>query len=564
MLYDLTFVGGALGMYCGNQQFTTRNLKFINTATAVQIHWDWGWTFKSVDIRGATVGISLVGSPGSRETGSVVILDSSITDTQTAVLVPSIVTTSKTNTAQLVIDNLKLTNVATGVKVDGGVVLVAGGSKTIESWGIGQNYGNAAGTANFVTGGDISPKRVISSALLGGTNGGFFERSRPQYENIPASGFTNIQAGGAKGDGNTDDTAAINAVLAAQAGRTIVYFPHGTYIVTGTINIPVGSKIVGEAWSQIMASGAAFSDMNNPKVVVKVGNAGDSGIIEITDMLFTVRGSTAGAVLMEWNVKQTTPGSAAMWDSHFRVGGAVGTNLQFANCPKLSGAVKPACIAASMLLHLTTTSSAYLENVWAWVADHDLDIPAQSQIDIYVARGILIESQGPTWMYGTASEHAVLYQYQTSGAKDLFMGMIQTETPYFQRTPPAPEPFTSTLGKFANDPTFSHCAPGSQTCAMASGVRLVNSSNVYIYGAGLYVFFNSYVQDCMHTVGEVGNCQDRMMEIIGSTGVWIFNLITKAAVEMVTPDVGRAVPAGENKFGFGSTLMAYLVSSGRV
>lgn len=26
-----------------------------------------------------------------------------------------------------------------------------------------------------------------------------------------------------------------------------------------------------------------------------------------------------------------------------------------------------------MLLHLTKTSSAYLENVWAWTADHDLD-----------------------------------------------------------------------------------------------------------------------------------------------------------------------------------------------
>lgn len=40
-----------------------------------------------------------------------------------------------------------------------------------------------------------------------------------------------------------------------------------------------------------------------------------------------------------------------------------------------------------MLLHLTRHSSAYLENVWAWTADHDIDDPSETQIDIYVARG---------------------------------------------------------------------------------------------------------------------------------------------------------------------------------
>jgi hypothetical protein len=39
--------------------------------------------------------------------------------------------------------------------------------------------------------------------------------------------------------------------------------------------------------------------------------------------------------------------------------------------------------------------------------------------------GILIESQGPSWLYGTASEHAVLYQYQLYNAKDIFMGMVR-------------------------------------------------------------------------------------------------------------------------------------------
>jgi hypothetical protein len=75
--------------------------------------------------------------------------------------------------------------------------------------------------------------------------------------------------------------------------------------------------------------------------------------------------------------------------SHFGIGGAIGTQLQVKDCPKLTGSVDAKCIAAPMMLHLTSTSSAYLENVWAWVADHDLDSGlAQIQINIYVARGM--------------------------------------------------------------------------------------------------------------------------------------------------------------------------------
>jgi hypothetical protein len=58
-----------------------------------------------------------------------------------------------------------------------------------------------------------------------------------------------------------------------------------------------------------MGTGAYFQDESNPKVMVKVGNVGDSGKIEISDMLFTVKGPTAGAVLMEWNVHESSQGS---------------------------------------------------------------------------------------------------------------------------------------------------------------------------------------------------------------------------------------------------------------
>jgi hypothetical protein len=123
-----------------------------------------------------------------------------------------------------------------------------------------------------------------------------------------------------------------------------------------------------------------------------------------------------------------------------------------------------------------------MENIWAWTADHDLDTKSQDQLDVFAARGILIESQGPTWLYGTSSEHNVLYQYQLSGAKDIVLGMVQTESPYFQPTPPAPRPFS--LGQFANDPDFSNCRASEKLCASSWAVRIVDSESIYMLGAG--------------------------------------------------------------------------------
>lgn len=210
-------------------------------------------------------------------------------------------------------------------------------------------------------------------------------------------------------------------------------------------------------------------------------------------MLFTVRGATAGAVLVEWNTYQSSQGAAGMWDCHFRVGGATGSDLQLSDCPKLTGTINKNCKAASMLLHVTALASGYFENVWAWVADHDLDAPpglnstAATQIDIYAGRGILIESKGPTWFYGTASEHCSLYQYQLLKANNVYLGHMQTETPYYQA---AAQPYA--IGMFSEDPTYSDCS-SEKSCVEAYALRVMNSTNIFIYSAGLYSFFQVYV-----------------------------------------------------------------------
>lgn len=56
-----------------------------------------------------------------------------------------------------------------------------------------------------------------------------------------------------------------------------------------------------------------MSNHRNPRPLVRVGNRGDRGDVEIQDLLFTTKGPTAGAVLVEWNIKATCSGCASMW-----------------------------------------------------------------------------------------------------------------------------------------------------------------------------------------------------------------------------------------------------------
>lgn len=140
-------------------------------------------------------------------------------------------------------------------------------------------------------------------------------------------------------------------------------------MVTNTLKIPAGAQIVGELWSVIQASGSNFADASNPRVVVQVGSAGDTAATEISDIVFTTKGGSAGAIVVEWNVGASSQGSAAMWDTHVRIGGFKGSDIQASNCGNTTSHPFSSCTGAYLSLHLTTGSSAYLENVWLWTAD---------------------------------------------------------------------------------------------------------------------------------------------------------------------------------------------------
>lgn len=431
---DLTFSGGLYGLSVGNQQFTSRNLVFNNVNTAINQFWDWGWTYQGLSINNCKIGIAMDGgAPNGLSVSSMTVVDSSITNT------PIFVKTGRSASAQppaanaVILENIKISNVPTVVQNYQGVVALAGttGSATVAAWG----QGSTSYTPNGPTAiqGNLPVSRP--SALV--SNGNYFARSKPQYTSYTTSQIVSARSQGAKGDGVTDDTAALQrAIMTAASSGKLLYIDHGDYLVSKTIYIPSGSRIVGETFPVILSYGSFFNDINNPQPVVQVGKPGESGWVSWSDTIVSTRGGQAGAVLIQYNLAATMGAPGGLWDVHTRIGGFAGSQLQLAQCPKTPNVVATAanipanCIAAFMSLHATKGSAAlHLENVWLWVADHDVEDANQSQITVYAGRGFLDEStNGPVWLVGTSSEHHVMYQYQLSNTKNVYAGQIQTET----------------------------------------------------------------------------------------------------------------------------------------
>ncbi|KAG9310411.1 glycoside hydrolase family 55 protein [Chiua virens] len=539
---DVVFNGGKIGIEVGSQQFTVRNLTVNNCNTAVSGIWNWGFTFQGVTINNCQAGFQLTVGGITEEdqgVGSETIIDAVVVDTP--IFVQSSVPSNGTLPFALALNNIKLTNVSTAVGDANGATILTGGTTTIASWGQGHVYSGTGGQKSWVQSAVYSANKP--SVLLD-SSGRIFGKSHPQYANYATSQIVSVKSQGAKGDGKTDDTAAIRNIFNQYAGCKIIFFDAGVYYVTDTISIPAGTQVVGEAWSVILGGGSNFQSQANPRVVVQAGTAGSQGILEISDIVFATVGPAPGAILLEWNVHDPSgqQGAAGLWDTHLRLGGAVGTNMQNAQCP--SGSVNTACQAAFLGIHLTSGSSAYFEGTWVWTADHDLDSAASSLTSVFTGRGILSESAGPVWFIGT-SEHAALYQYNLVNAQNHYIGFAQTETPYYQPAPAAPAPYNSSATY--HDPTFSN----SITSAWAMYVQ--SSSNILIFGAGFYSFYQIYAQTCLTT----NSCQTHIFNTDTASSISVYGLSTVGSTYQLSVGQNGVIQASDNLDGFQSTFTAW-------
>lgn len=73
---DLTFFGGNIGFRAGSQQFTATNLQFTLCLTAISMIWDWGFTWKNINVVACYIALdcSLFGGSTGQGTGSISVV----------------------------------------------------------------------------------------------------------------------------------------------------------------------------------------------------------------------------------------------------------------------------------------------------------------------------------------------------------------------------------------------------------------------------------------------------------------------------------------------------------
>ncbi|KAG9094875.1 hypothetical protein FS749_011622 [Ceratobasidium sp. UAMH 11750] len=544
---DLYFKGGRYGLIVGNQQFTVRNITVENAYTAVMQLWNWAWTYQDVKIKNCQVGFNLT----SASTGSELIVDAEIINTPiflaTTGTSPAIANVTNTSNTTIILENIKFKNVTTGV-IDGSrtIRLKGGKKKTVTHWIQGNVYSGTDKNWEYTQG---TVKEARRSPKLLDSSGKLFSKRRPEYENYSPSQFVSVKQYGAKGDGVHDDTSAIQKVLDKYAGCKVIYFDAGTYYVTDTIKIPEGAIVVGEVWSNIIGGGHKFADQKHPRPVIEVGCEGDTKPVQMSNLVLSTRSGSAGAIVLKWNVGEPPcqDDMSGLWDVHIRLGGFIGSDITADNClaTDKNHSVKD-CTAAYLAMHLTKNAAVYMEGGWVWTADHDLDDPLQRQIDVYSGRGVLIEScSGPVWIVGGSSEHHAIYQYNLVETKNVYLGLIQTESPYWQPTPAPPKPFS--ISKAYKDPELTK---GPAAWALS----ISKSSDVYAYGAGLYNFFVSYNQSCIANY----TCQDTLVNIDKeSEDIYIYSLATVGVTNMLDVESKAIISQNDNRNGFQSNVAAW-------
>lgn len=114
----------------------------------------------------------------------------------------------------------------------------------------------------------------------------------------PPTTLRSVRDYGARGDGSTDDTAAIRRAVAAAADEAGgVHFPIGTYKLTSTVDLPDGLRTVD------LAAGAVVRQFGNASAFQKVGDVATRqyGVVEARGGSRTIQvDSTIGLAVGDW------------------------------------------------------------------------------------------------------------------------------------------------------------------------------------------------------------------------------------------------------------------------
>lgn len=202
---DVQITGGAIGIQNNNQQVLFKNIYFKFCTTAYVAPGGFNSLLQGVTFDTCGVGIDATGGHGD-----VILLDSESKNSGNTVVFRDSSNDSGNRNNQIVIQNLKHdTNNPIAVTSNNQVVLPAQSSVTTWVWG------NAV-PGQYQKGTTYPNSR--SQALLD-ASGKFFMKDAPTFAGYAKDQIVNVKDAGfdVKGDGRTDDSAALNAILLQNA-----------------------------------------------------------------------------------------------------------------------------------------------------------------------------------------------------------------------------------------------------------------------------------------------------------------------------------------------------------
>jgi hypothetical protein len=205
---DVQITGGGIGIQNSNQQVNFKNIYFKYCRTAYGATGGWTALLQKVTFDTCGMGVDLtVGNAGN-----LVLLDSTSVNSGTTIKFTESSATGNRNN-QIVIQNFKHDN-SNPIAVNSAGATKLAATSFVDTW----IWGNAV-PGGFQSGTSYTTTR--SSALLD-SSGNFFTMDAPTYAGYALDQFINVKTVDGflvKGDGATDDSASLNAILAQAAAN---------------------------------------------------------------------------------------------------------------------------------------------------------------------------------------------------------------------------------------------------------------------------------------------------------------------------------------------------------
>jgi Pectate lyase superfamily protein len=204
----------------------------------------------------------------------------------------------------------------------------------------------------------------------------------------PTTGCVNVRTFGAKGDGVTDDTAAIQS---AYNSNSQVFFPLGTYKTSGSITLKAGQAMFGSGVTYSPSGGAP----NSPRGGTVLYCQSSAPALVVTGS-----GTGNGVIITDFNIYQNGTGPVCVWNGD--------PSSQVLDTQLTGGAA-----AASPLINIQS-GGGFFENGW-WPNDFNMPV------------GLSDTAAGPLYLSSIQTEHYGRTANTFSGASQVYALNLEDE-----------------------------------------------------------------------------------------------------------------------------------------